>query len=556
MGPATDTSPRTSTEEHQGGLIVEHVSKTFPSQVALDDVSLTIVSGEVHGLLGQNGSGKSTLIKVLAGYHAPDPGGSVTVDGVTMGFGDPDESRRVGLRFVHQNLGVIDQLNVVENVALASGYTKRGRRFIDWRAQTAKTERLLAKLGVDIDVRTPLGECRAVERSAVAIARALDDEEAPIRYLVLDEPTAALPPNEVERLFELIAEVRSHDIGVVYVSHRLDEIDRLAQRISVLRDGLLVGAFDATELDRGQLIEVIVGHPVEETSGPVGRAPAADGTESPRADEDPNGSTTGEDWALEVTGLRSATVEGASFSVRRGEILGLAGLVGSGRDEAMYALTGAVPSSIDGLRVNGTELDGLDPRRAVQVGVALVPGNRQRGSAVFAFDVRENTSLPSLRRYRNGLFVSKDRESAAAQSWVERLDVQPPRLDRTFAELSGGNQQKVIIGKWLNTDPHVVLLDEPTAGVDIGAREAIYQLVREHAAGGLAFVVSSSDVDDLAALCDRVVTFHEGVITTELIGHEITEEALLHSMMGEPATVASTARTTTTSPSTTTPGKP
>lgn len=502
-------------------LVLEAVSKSFPGQRALDDVQMSVRPGEVHGLLGQNGSGKSTLIKVLAGYHKPDPGAHVAVAGHDLAFGSPAASLQAGLRFVHQNLGVVDNLTVVENMALASGYARRRSGRIDWPTQAARTTRLLAKLGVDLDVDRPLGECRAVERSAVAIARALDDEAGTIRFLILDEPTAALPPTEVEHLFEVVDEVRSQGIGVIYVSHRLDEIDRLTQRVTVLRDGSSQGTFDTSELDRGGLIELIVGHSVPALATAAGRTGA------------PPAPAAGVLPALTVRGLASATLVDASFEVARGEILGVAGLAGSGRDELAYALVGAVPATVDHLEVAGRAvLGGLDPTAAVEAGVALVPGNRQKGSAVFPFTVRENTTLPVLARYRTGVRISARREEADTRRWIERLEVQPPDPDRALSTLSGGNQQKVIIGKWLNAAPVVALLDEPTAGVDVGAREAIYDLVRARAAEGLAVVVSSSDVEDLAALCHRVVTFRDGRICSELRGPQVTEQALLHSMMG------------------------
>jgi ribose transport system ATP-binding protein len=504
-------------------LVAQRLSKRFPGQLALDGVDFTVVPGEVHGLLGQNGSGKSTLIKILAGYHVPESGARVSVRGQDLHFGSPAESRRAGLRFVHQHLGILDNLNVVENVALASGYARRRSRLIDWDRQARKTERLLAKLGVEIDIWKPVADCRAVERSAIAIARALDDEEGRIHFLVLDEPTAALPPVEVDRLFEVVEEIRAQGIGVVHVTHRLDEISRLADRVTVLRDGRLQGTFDVTTLDRRGLIEIIVGHAVDPSpQNPVGpdRPHARVPVSTPEV--------------LAAVGLSSRTLGGVTFRVGAGEVLGVAGLVGSGRDEILYALGGAVPSRATSLRVGGREISGrLTPSAAKAAGIALAPGGRQRGTAVSRFSMRENMTLPTLERYVRGPLVSKRREAQDVSTWIERLDVQPPRPEQMFAELSGGNQQKVVLAKWLNTAPAVVLLDEPTAGVDVGAREAIYELIRAHAATGISFVVASSDLEDLVALCSRVLVLRDGVISCELHGDEVAEQELLHALMGE-----------------------
>jgi ribose transport system ATP-binding protein len=500
-------------------LSVDGVSKTFPGQRALVDVSLSVEPGEVHGLIGQNGSGKSTLIKVLAGYHAPDPGGRVLVAGTELQFSAPQESRRLGLRFMHQHLGVIDELSVVENVALVSGYAVHGSRRIAWERQREKARSLLTQLGVDLDVDRLAGKCAPVERTAIAIARALDDEGGdPIRVLVLDEPTAALPPAEVERLFDVVDQVRARKMGVIYVSHRLDEIESLAHRVSVLRDGRLQGTFEIAQIDKSRLVEVMVGERVEMSS----RTPRSV-TKSP----------TTAHAVLEVAELRGGNLRAASFEARAGEILGFAGLAGSGGEDAVRALVGAIPARAERVCVDGQVLARQAPRDALAAGLVLVPANRQQGSAVHEFVVRENVTLPSLPRYRDNGRISKEREVLDVLDWIERLQVQPADSEHAFGHLSGGNQQKISLGKWLNTKPTVIALADPTAGVDIKAREAIYDIIRSIAAAGQAIVVSSIDVEDLVALSDRVLVFRDGHIVDELQGDAITEKALLHSMMRE-----------------------
>ncbi len=498
-------------------LTVESVSKTFPGQRALIDVDMDLAAGEVHGLIGQNGSGKSTLIKVLAGYHAPDPGGRVLVGETELQFAAPQQSRHLGLRFMHQNLGVIDELTAVENVAMVSGYAVGSGRRIDWSRQRRKTEELLMRLGVDIDVNELAASCAPVERTAIAIARALDDEGGdPIRVLVLDEPTAALPPVEVERLFDVVEQVRKQGIGVIYVSHRLDEIESLAARVTVLRDGRSQGTFEMGSLDKSKLAELMVGEAVE-TSADARRLQMRVGEP---------GSVM-----LEVDSLEAGNLEEASFVARAGEVLGFAGLAGSGGEDAVRGLVGAIPARASRISVGGREMAGLNPRQAIDAGLVLVPGNRQHGSAVSEFVVRENLTLPDLARYRVQGRIARKRELEDVESWIAQLEVQPAEPERPFTQLSGGNQQKVSLGKWLNTHPKVIGLVDPTAGIDIKAREAIYTVIRSIAADGRSIVVSSTDVEDLVALCDRVLVFQSGRVVDEIQGADISENRLLQSMM-------------------------
>lgn len=558
-------------EDATGPLRVDDVSKTFAGQRALDHVSVEFAPGEVHCLLGQNGSGKSTLVKILSGFHTPDPGGTVAVGGRRLVFGDPDSSRQLGLRFAHQQRGVIDAMSAVENASLGRAFGGSRLGFLRHREQEDRTRDLLARVGVaDLDVRRPLRFARAVDRAAVAIARAVDPTLGSISYLILDEPTAALPPVEVDRLFELIAGVKARGTGIVYVSHRLDEIFRIGDRVSVLRDARHVGTYPVTSLDRGSLIELIVGERISEGAGDgqvrladvlagsratAPAAPGGGGADAPDAAADPGGgpaqapaadplpaagAAPGADGPqaprLAVEGLASATLRGVSFSLGDGEVLGIAGLAGSGRESLVYALVGAQRARSRSVSMAGTRVGrSLSPRSARLLGIVLAPGNRMPGSAVSRFSLRENVTLPTLGRYRRGPFVSKRAERDSTVRWLRDLAVSgatgPGGADKLFPELSGGNQQKVILAKALNTVPSVVLLDEPTAGVDVGAREVCYDIVRRFAAGGVSFVVSSSDVDDLLAVCDRVLVLRGGAVTEELRGEAITEAALLDAVM-------------------------
>lgn len=500
---------------------IADLSKTFPGQRALDGVSLEVHRGEVHGLLGENGSGKSTLIKVLSGFHSPDHGGRVEIHGAPLTFGSAGDAARLGLRFVHQNLGVIDQMTAVENVALVSGYRVPRGFPIRLRAQAARVRELLERFGVDVPLDRPLGACRAVDRSIVAIVRALDGLDLQRGVLVLDEPTAALPPDEVEHLFEIVREVTRHGVTAIYVSHRLDEVFALVDRVSVLRDGGLQGTRAIADLDHRALVEMIVGTAPARAPGAPGAR--AIGAESPRSS----------DVLLRVKGLRSSVLAGVSFDVARGEVLGIAGLLGSGREDLAYVLVGAYPGTAESVEIDGRPLQrAMNPARALRARLGLVPGNRRPGSAIGPLTVRENITLTDMRAVSRSGRISRRREDVVANRWIETLDVRPRDHERPFSLLSGGNQQKVILAKWFNIDPRVVLMDDPTAGVDVGARQAIYDLVRARVASGTSFVVCSSDHEDLVELCDRVLVLRDGKIGAELADDEIALDSLLLQTTG------------------------
>lgn len=495
---------------------ISGLSKTFPGQRALRDVALTVDAGEVHGLLGENGSGKSTLIKVLSGFHEPDPGASVLVNGMPLSFGSAASSASLGLRFVHQNLGIIRELTAVENLSLTTTHRLPVRR-INRRREVARTRQLFERFGVDVPLTVPLGQCRSVDRTVVAIVRALDTLESG-GVLVLDEPTAALPAHEVDQLFATVRDLRSRGVATIYVSHRLDELFALADRVSVLRDGVMQGTRPIAELDRRELVRMIVGSaPDPEDAVAVAAEPDVGGF-APTADVPPR---------LSVRGLTSSSIHDVSFELAAGEILGVAGLTGSGRDELPSALVGAVHGSATITIDGGLPVHAMTPRRARELGLALVPGNRGAGSAIGFFDVRENITLPSLGAVAGGGRVQRGRELAVATEWIRQLDIRPQDPLRMFRNLSGGNQQKTILAKWFNIDPHVIVLDDPTSGVDVGARQAIYDLIRDRARLGTSFIVSSSDHEDLLALCSRILVLREGRIGAELRGTDISAGELL-----------------------------
>ena len=495
-------------------LQVTTLSKSFTRTLALSEMNLTIAPGEVHALLGQNGSGKSTLIKVLSGYHTPDPGGSVHVGGDELGFGDPVASYRMGCRFVQQDLGLVTTLSVQDNMSMGVGYpTTFGT--IRTKASIAEARRELDKLHVDIDPRRLVSTLTASERTAVAIARALrEDPDHPPRLLVLDEPTATLPADEVDALLTMVSHMAATGVGVLYVTHHLGEVFRVAQQVSVLRDGRLVGRGPVGEFDHEALVTLLAGVEVQREIR-HGKAAAADSTP-----------------ALTVSDLHGGPVRGVTMEVHPGEIVGIAGLNGSGRDFVLGSIFGA-RSRTDGMvQVNGHELIPDRPDLAIGVGVAYVSPDRKISGGVMEMTAKENVTLPSLKPFWRRMVISGKLERAHARQWFGRLQVRPAdALDDPLSIFSGGNQQKVLFAKWLAQAPSVFLLDEPTQGVDVGAKADLHKELSRCAEEGAAVVVSSSDLEELADLCDRVLIVIDGKVSAELSGSELSEASITRRFM-------------------------
>lgn len=489
-------------------LTVRGLSKTFPGQRALTDVDLDVRAGEVVAVVGQNGSGKSTLVKVLTGIHEPDPGAEITVrrsDG-TEACG---HAATGAVHVIHQDLGLIPMLTTVENLALAHG-TGRSSLVPVRRAERRRAERLVARFGASFDVTAPIEELAPAERTIVAIARALDGWRHPDQVLLLDEPTAALHETESERLFTAVRRLAADGAGVVFISHRLGEVLELADRVVALRGGRVVADIPSERLDHGALSRLIAGRDLPQHRAP--RAPAAAG-----------------EPLLTVRGLAGAGVEGVDLDVRAGEILGVCGILGSGQESLCSLVFGAIRRSAGEVRVGPAAVAPGDPRGAIARGIGFVPADRKTDGAVMSMSMRENLTLANLRPVRGrlgSLRAAAERREAAA--WIGRVGLDPPMPERDLEQFSGGNQQKVVLAKWLRNLPQVLLLDEPTQGVDIGARSAIYQLIRDAAAAGTAVLVSSSDTAELAALCDRTIVLRDGAAAAELTGSDLSEARLVH----------------------------
>ena len=494
-------------------LEISHLSKRFGGSKALDDVSLVVGAREVHGLLGQNGSGKSTLIKVLAGFHAPDPGARLWINGHEVSLPlRPGDFQRLGISFVHQHLGLVPSMSVLENLLIGEHAVARRWR-IAWAREAERANALFARFGMTLDPSAAVETLSSVERAQLAIVRAFDQlSRQPgtgTRLLVLDEPTPFLPAADVQKLFQLVRSLVSEGASVLFVSHDIDEVMDITDRITVLRDGRVAGTMATAGTNKADIVRTIVGRAVD--------------LEAMRA---PKRSLGGD--AVRIDGMCGAIVDDVSITVRRGEIVGLTGLIGSGYDEIVHLAYSSVRASGGRLSIDGAVLDlaRLTPDAAIGAGVVLVPGDRQNDAVVGTLSVAANASLPVLKRRRGGWAVSESGMNRIVRDLAETFDVRPRDPSRLMAHLSGGNQQKVVLAKWFQIDPKLILLDEPTQGVDIGAREQIFRIIRRMSENGTAVLCASSDHEQLAAICDRVIVLSRGRIVASLEGDAISKPAI------------------------------
>jgi ribose transport system ATP-binding protein len=497
----------------QRALDIRNLSKTFSGQVVLDRVSLSVAEAEVHALVGQNGSGKSTLIKVLAGYHAPDPGASASVHGQALHLGSASDAHHNGVRFVHQDLGLVLELSAVENLMLGRRYpTDLGLR-IRWRDARRITSELVARAGLEIDVRTPVGELGLADRTRLAIARALPDREDDKVVLVLDEPTAALPARDVDRLFATIRSLKKTGNSIVLVSHHLDEVLGIADMITVLRDGKKVAATAASGIDNDALTRLIVGHELEVSTGRQEAMQAAGPA------------------VLRLDRLAGGSVVDVSAVVHQGEIVGVAGLSGSGRETLASMITGRLERSGE-VTVDGKPVPPASPRAGLDAGLASVAGERARYGTFSNLNVRQNLTMGSLRRHVRRGRIDAGGERREVRKWIADLGIVTRGTDAPITSLSGGNQQKVLVARALRLSPRVLILDDPTAGIDVGAREQVHRIIQENSTETMAVLLVSTDSDELARLCDRVLVLSRGRISRELRrGVDLSAEAIDHAQI-------------------------
>jgi rhamnose transport system ATP-binding protein len=514
--PHTPSTPAEAASGPRAELI--GISKRFAATQALDDVSLELLPGEVHALVGENGAGKSTLVKILAGVHQPDSG-TIRLDGEPTQIHGPAHARSLGIAVVHQEPRLFPDLTVAENVFI--GHAPSGRLgTIDWRATRRAAEALFRQLEVHFDVGAPVRGLSMADQQLIEIAKSLSVEA---RVLILDEPTASLSAHEVERLFTIVRRLRDRGVSVLFVSHRLDEVFELCDRATVFRDGRHVITTPTSELTTADLVRYMVGRTVSlfpKVETPVG------------------------DVLLEVENLARAGVFcDIGFSVRAGEIVGFAGLVGAGRTEVARVLFGIDRRDSGVIRLGGTPVDFASPSAAMHAGIAYLPEDRHQEGLVLDFSIAQNVTLPILPRLFRRFLIDTATERRVADEYTEQFNVRMTGVDQLVGALSGGNQQKVVLAKWLASRPRVLILDEPTRGIDIGAKVEVHRIISELAASGLGIILISSDLPEVLAMSDRILVLHEGRITAEIPRARATEERVMFAATGnvEPIAVGESA---------------
>lgn len=498
-------------------LIIHGLSKSFSGVPVLERVALTVGYGEVHGLLGQNGSGKSTLIKILGGAYSPDPGGKVSLGGRALPLPIPPGSfNQYGIAIVHQALGLMPSLSVTENL-LVRGLVRDFNPFINWPIARRKAAERLAAYGLDIDPAALVSSLAPVERALVAIVRAFSEieESAPSGggLLILDEPTPFMLRSGVERLFALVRRAIARRTSVLFVSHDVDEVMELTDRATILRNGRVATTLVTASATKSDFVAAIVGRRLQALPF------------EPRL--------IASEAAVTVSGLVGQGVDHLDLDLRPGETVGLTGLVGSGYDQVPYLLYGAAAAT-GKLSVGSTRIDlaRFNPARAIALGLVLVPADRQGAAVADGLTVAENLSLPALGRTLPAWFLIGRRIRAMANALIQSFDIRPPDSSKLVRLLSGGNQQKVVLAKWLQTNPRLILLDEPTQGVDVGARQHIFELIREAAVRGASILCASSDHDQLAAVSDRVLIFSRGRVVASLAGGDVTKQTISECCFG------------------------
>jgi ribose transport system ATP-binding protein len=499
---------RSAKVEPVPALRLSGLSKTFPGQQALAGVDLTVDPGEVHALLGENGSGKSTLIKVLSGFHKPDAGAVVEIGGESLAVGSPSSSHRLGARFVHQDLGLIGTMSVADNLFLGDRFPGRFGT-IRAREQHRAARELLAAAGLDVDPDLPVCSLSPAIRTGVAVARALRTVAGEqVRLLVLDEPTATLPDNEVHQLLEIVRSVAASGVGVVYVTHRIDEIFEICSRVSVLRDGRKVAERAVEGLTHSELVHLLVGNELSLLERPI-------------VDSELIGEAM-----LSARNLHSDQLFNMTFQAHSGSVTGIAGITGSGREKLLGSMFGAIGRSGE-VTIAGATIEALNTRAAIRAGAGFVPADRKTHGGVMTMTARENLTLPELRRFSRRLTMQRSQETTETRVWFDRLSVRPRNgTELPLSQFSGGNQQKVVIAKWLRRHPKVLLVDEPTQGVDIAAKAEIHRHLRSAAEQGRCIVVSCSDPMELVDLCDRVLVLRRGRVVADLRGSDVTADRI------------------------------
>lgn len=493
---------------------MEGVSKRFPGVVALDNVSLSVGAGEIVALIGENGAGKSTLMKILGGAISSDAG-AIKLNGNVAEIRSPREASALGIEFIHQELSVLDNLDIAANIFLHREPTTAGfLKLIDRKRIYREADALLRELGLDLSSRTPLAQLSIAQQQLVEIARALG---AGARIIIMDEPTSSLTLTETRRLLELCKDLKSQNVSIIYISHRMHEVQEIADRAVVLRDGKNAGTLQRDEITHERMVRMMVGRDLKEFfKGAAGNGP--------KADRD----------GFVVRRLRTLRYPNhtLTFTVAPGEVLGFAGLVGAGRSEVARAIFGVEEALETEVSLDGKTLRITEPQDAISHGIYLVPEDRRLSGLIVDFNVRENITLPNLDSYSSAKIINFAKESKVAAEAIKAINIKTPTPEMRAANLSGGNQQKVVLAKWLTFRPRVLIFDEPTRGIDVGAKAEIYELIRNLAAKGVSVIVISSEMEEVLGISDRIAVMHEGRLTGILNRAQFSEEAVMRLATG------------------------
>ena len=494
-------------------LELENISKSFPGVQALDGVHFEMLPGEVHALLGENGAGKSTLIKIMTGIYQPDSG-AILLDGKPIHLNNSAEAQAYGIAAIYQEPLVFPDLNIAENIFIS--HRNRGQ-FMHWGRLYRDAEEVLAKLDVNLDVRAQARGLPLAAQQMVEIAKAISMN---VRVLIMDEPTASLSAHEVEQLFKLVRNLRNSGVAIIFISHRMDEVFNIADRITIFRDGRLISSAPASEVTSPHAIRDMVGREIGQLF-PQKRRKVADAILSVRDLE------------------REGVFSGISFDIHAGEVLGFAGLVGSGRTDVALALFGIAPANSGEITYEGNLVNIKSPQQAIQLGIAYVPEDRRQHGLVLPMNIAANISLPTLRDYLNGIGVIQGRgELKTAEDYRQKFSIRTPSVQDGAGKLSGGNQQKVVLSKWLNTNPRLLILDEPTRGIDVGAKEEVHRLIDDLARQGIAILMISSDLPEGLARSDRILVMREGRQMGIFNREQATQESILRAAMGQTSSSA------------------
>lgn len=487
-------------------LTMKDIDKSFPGVHALDHVNLEVRRGEVHALMGENGAGKSTLMKVLTGIYSKDSG-TILYEGKEVEFSNPREAQQAGIVIVHQELNMMNHLTVAQNIFIGREIMKG--KLIDDEKMNQEAARLFQMLKIDIDPKEKMGNLTVGKQQMCEIAKAISHEA---KVIVFDEPSAALTEAEIEELFKIIRDLRQKNLGIVYISHRMDEIKVITDRVTVMRDGCYVGTLITKDSTKDDIIKMMVGRVIYEDP----KTKSNVGADAP--------------VVLKVEHLNAGKmVKDVSFELRKGEILGFSGLMGAGRTETARALFGADPKESGDIYVNGEKVEIKNPMDAVKHGIGYLSEDRKRYGIVVQKSVAENTTMATLDEYIKKIFINKKKEQNVAQKYIDRLKTKTPGVDQLIVNLSGGNQQKVVIAKWLVRNCDILIFDEPTRGIDVGAKSEIYQLMNELVAEGKSIIMVSSEMAEILRMSDRIIVMCEGRKTGEIDIEDATQEKIMQA---------------------------